>query len=244
LLQNIEKKLILRLNFKIKPMAEEKEVLVDVQEAYGKTEKYIEENKKSLGVILGAIVLVIGGYFAWDRMYVRPQEDEAKSAMFMAQKYFEMDSLKQAINGDGNYKGFKYIIEEYGITKSANLAHYYLGVCYLNQGKFSEAISELKEFDTDDEILGPVATGAIGDASMELGKKEEAVSFYLKAAKQNDNKFTTPYYLMKAAMAYEEQNDFKNALKIYEQIKSNYAESTEGRDVEKYLARAKELAGA
>ena len=224
-------------------MAEDKEVLVDVQEVYSKTERYIEENKKSLGVILVAIVLVIGGYFAWDRMYVRPLEDEAKTAMFMAEKYFEKDSLNKAINGDGNYKGFKYIIEEYGVTKSANLAHYYLGICYLNQGKFQEAIDNLKEFDSDDEILGPVATGAIGDANMELGKKEEAVNFYLKAAKQDDTKFTTPLYLMKAAMAYEEQNDFKNAVKIYEQIKSNYSETTEGREVERYLSRAKMQGG-
>lgn len=65
----------------------------------------------------------------------------------------------------------------------------------------------------------------------------------MKAAKQNDNKFTAPYFLMKAAMAYEEQNDFKNAIKIYEQIKSNYAESSEGRDVERYLSRAKMQAG-
>jgi tetratricopeptide (TPR) repeat protein len=224
-------------------MAENKEVLVDVQEVYSKTERYIEENRKSLGVILGAIVLVIGGYFAWDRLYVRPLEDEARSAMFMAQKYFEKDSLNKAINGDGNYKGFKYIIDEYGVTKSANLAHYYLGICFLNQGKFQDAINQLKEFDTDDEILGPVATGAIGDANLELGKKEEAVNFYLKAAKQNDNKFTTPYYLMKAAVAYEEQKDYKNAVKIYEQIKSNYNDSSEGRDIDRYLSRARMLAG-
>ena len=224
-------------------MAENKEVLVDVQEVYSKTERYIEENRKSLGVILGAIVLVIGGYFAWDRLYVSPLEDEARSAMFMAQKYFEKDSLNKAINGDGNYKGFKYIIDEYGVTKSANLAHYYLGICYLNQGKFQDAINQLKEFDTDDEILGPVATGAIGDANLELGKKEEAVNFYLKAAKQNDNKFTTPYYLMKAAVAYEEQKDYKNAVKIYEQIKSNYNDSSEGRDIDRYLSRARMLAG-
>ncbi|MCC6252090.1 MAG: tetratricopeptide repeat protein [Bacteroidia bacterium] len=222
---------------------DKKEVLVDVQEVYSKAERYIEENRKSLAIIVGALVLVIGGYFAWKQFYLKPLEDEAQTTMFMAQKYFEQDSIQKAIDGDGNYKGFKYIIEEYGITKSANLAHYYLGICYLNQGKFQEAIDNLKEFETEDEILGPIATGAIGDANMELNKKEEAVTFYLKAAKQNDNKFTSPLYLMKAAMAYEEQNDYKNAVKIYEQIKSNYPDSNEGREVERYLNRAKMLAG-
>jgi tetratricopeptide (TPR) repeat protein len=158
-------------------------------------------------------------------------------------KNLKQHGREQRSNGDGNYKGFKYIIDEYGVTKSANLAHYYLGICFLNQGKFQDAINQLKEFDTDDEILGPVATGAIGDANLELGKKEEAVNFYLKAAKQNDNKFTTPYYLMKAAVAYEEQKDYKNAVKIYEQIKSNYNDSSEGRDIDRYLSRARMLAG-
>ncbi len=237
-----KKKLI--LHFKFYKMAQDKdEVLVDVQEAYSKTEHYIEENKKSLAVILGGIVLIIAGYFAWGKLYVGPKEQDAQRAMFMAEKYFEQDSLKKAINGDGNNDGFKYIVEEYGVTKSANLAHYYLGICYLKTGKFEDAIKELNDFDTDDIILEPVATAAIGDAHMELGKTEEAITYYLKAAKVQENKFTTPIYLMKAGLAYEELNNYANAIKIYEQIKSEYPESNEGREIEKYLVKAHQVAG-
>ena len=151
--------------------------------------------------------------------------------------------MKKAINGDGNNDGFKYIVEEYGVTKSANLAHYYLGICYLKTGKFEDAIKELNDFDTDDIILEPVATAAIGDANMELGKTEEAITYYLKAAKVQENKFTTPIYLMKAGLAYEELNNYANAIKIYEQIKSEYPESNEGREIEKYLVKAHQVAG-
>jgi len=223
-------------------MAEEKEdVLVDVKEVYSKTEHYLEQNKRSLGIILGAIVLLIAGYFVWQKLYVAPQEEEARAQMFMAEKYFEKDSLDKAINGDAKHKGFKYIIEEYSITKSANLAHYYLGISYLKKGKFEDAIKELNEFETNDEILGPISIGAMGDAYMEMNKKEEAVSHYLKAAKLDNNKFTAPIYLMKAAMAYEEQQNFENAAKIYQQIKADYNESPEGRDIDRYLERAKAL---
>jgi len=225
-------------------MAEQKEeVVLDVQEAYSRTERYIEDNKRSLLIIVGAIVAVIAGFFAWKKFYVEPLEAEAQGQMFMAQQYFEKDSLNKAINGDGNYKGFKYITEEYGITKSANLAHYYLGICYLRTGKFNEAITELNEFETEDEMLGPVAMGAAGDAYMEMDKKDEAAEHYLKAAKLNANKFTTPIFLMKAGMAYEELKKFDNAVKVYEQVKLDYPESTEGRDIEKYLSRAKALSG-
>lgn len=225
-------------------MAETKEeVLVDVQQAYSKTERYLEENKRSLAIIFGALVALVGGYFAWQRFYVAPQEAEARAAMFMAEKYFEKDSLKLAINGDGNHKGFKYIVEEYGITKAANLAHYYLGICYLRQGKFNEAIAEMKEFETNDEILGPMATGAIGDAHMELNKIKEAVDYYLKAAKMENNRFTAPIFLMKAATGYEELKSFDDAIRVYEQLRSDYYETQEGKDAERYIARAKALAG-
>lgn len=226
-------------------MAQEKDdVLVDVQEVYSKTEHYIEENKRSLAIIAGGILLIIAGYFAWDKLYIGPKEVEAQKEMFMAEKYFEQDSIKKAINGDGNYKGFKYIIDEYGFTKSENLAHYYLGICYLKSGEYQNAIDQLNEFDSDDQVVGPIAVGAIGDANMELGKTEDAISFYLKAAKLKENKFTTPIYLMKAGLAYEDSKNYTNAVKIYEQIKSDYAETTEGREIDKYLARAKALAGA
>src|SRR5437762_9593323 len=113
-------------------MAQQKdEVLVDVQEVYGKAEHYIEQNQKSLSVIVGAIVLLIGGYFAWTKLYVAPMEIDAQKDMFVAEQYFEKDSIKKAINGDGNYFGFKYIVDEYGVTKAGNLARYYLGICYL-----------------------------------------------------------------------------------------------------------------
>ena len=55
------------------------------------------------------------------------KENEAKAQMWMAEQYFERDSFNLALNGDGNYLGFLDIIEEYGITKSANLANYYYG---------------------------------------------------------------------------------------------------------------------
>ena len=223
---------------------QKEEMLVDMQQAYSKTEKYIEENKKSLTIILGGILLVIGGYFAWDRLYVQPQEEEAVASMFYAQQYFEADSLNKAIKGDGQHKGFLAIADEYSVTKSANLAHYYLGVCYLRTGKFEDAITELKQFDSENPILAPVATGAMGDANMELGKIEEAISLYLKAAKIGDNKFTTPIYLMKAAGAYEDSKNYENAIKIYEQIKTDYPNTTEGRDIEKYIARASTLKSA
>jgi tetratricopeptide (TPR) repeat protein len=212
---------------------------LNIEEVYTKTEKYIEENKKSLAIIIGAIVVIVGGYFGYKKLVLEPKEAEAQKDMFMAEQYFAKDSIDKAINGDGNFFGFKYIIEEYGFTKSANLAHYYLGCCYMKKGMFKEAISEFEEFESNDMILAPLAVGATGDAYSELGNYQEAVSAYLNAAQMKGNNFTAPIYLMKAALTYEDLNNYANALKVYEQIKSEYPNTNEGRNIDKYIARAK-----
>jgi len=215
------------------------EPIVDVEQAFSKTELYIEENKKSLMIIATVIVALVGGYFAYKYWYVAGEEATARKEMFKAEQYFEKDSLDKAINGDGVALGFSQIVEDYGITPSGNLAEYYLGICYLKKGQYEDAIEHLQSFEGKDQVVGPVATGAIGDAYMELGKVEEAITFYLKAAEQNGNKFTTPIYLKKAGMANEGKGNYADAIKIYERIKAEFAETNEGRDMDKYIARAK-----
>ena len=217
------------------------DTIVDVAEVYSKTETYIEENQKSLTIIIGVIVVIIGGYFAYKKLYVDPLEEEAQSQMFVAERYFEQDSLNLAINGDGNYLGFLDILDEYSVTPSGNLANYYLGICYLRQGKYEEAIEYLSSFGQDDKMVSSVATGAIGDAYMELGETKTAASYYMDASNESKNDFTAPIYLMKAAMAYEELGNYRKAVGIYESIKKNYPDTKEGLEVEKYLARANSI---
>ena len=211
----------------------------EVEGALTKTEQFIEDNQKTLSIIVLVIIAVVAGYFAYMKFYVKPLENEAASQMFVAEQYFERDSFNLAINGDGNYLGFIDIIDEYGVTKSANLAYYYAGISYLHLGEYEEAIDYLKNFDSEDHIIAPIATGAIGDAYSELGNNEEAVSYYVKAAEKDNNNFTAPIYLMKAAKSYEANNDYDNSLEIYNNIKDNYPKSKQARFIEKYITRAK-----
>lgn len=215
------------------------EKIMAVEEALSKSEIFIEKNQKVLTIILGSIALLVLAFFGFQRFYLIPQEKEAQSQMFMAEKYFEQDSLKLALNGDGNYVGFLQIIEDYGMTKSAKLANYYAGIIYLNEGKFQEAIDHLEKFTIKDEMVSPMAKGAIGDAYMEMGKGDKAAEYYLKAADLNKNDFTTPVFLQKAAWAFEDLGKKEDALKTYERIRVEYPRSAEARDIEKYITRLK-----
>ncbi|NUM50403.1 MAG: tetratricopeptide repeat protein [Flavobacteriales bacterium] len=217
---------------------ETENIILDAEVTYGKVEQYFNENKKSFSIIAAAIIVLVGGYFAYKNLYIAPMEVEAQSRMFMAEKMFEADSLDKALNGFAEYDGFLKIIDNYGGTKSANLANYYAGLCYLNRGEYQKAIDHLNSFSTSDLMIGAVALGATGDAYMELGKTSEAASFYEKAAYYNENKFITPIYLMKAAAVYEVENKFDKAVTLYKEIKENYEKSKEGQEVDRYLARA------
>lgn len=223
-------------------MAEKETPIVDVEEVLSKTELYVEENKQSLITIASIFIAIVGGYLAYNFIYLAEEEKTASSEMFTAQRYFEVDSLNKAIDGDGLSLGFIEIAENYGSTKSGNLAKYYLGLSYLKLGNYEEAIESLESFDGDDQIVASQAIGAIGDAHMEMGNTDEAITYYLKAAENNNNSFTTPLFLKKAGVANEELGNFDMAVKLYERIKNEFGETIEGSQMEKYIARAKTLA--
>jgi len=210
-----------------------------VEEALGKTERFIEKNQKIISIVIGAAIVIVLGIFAFQKLYIAPREKAAQSQLFMAQKYFEMDSLNMALNGDAKNPGFLSIIDDYSMTKASNLAKYYAGIIYLKQGKFQDAIDYLNKFKSDDEFVGPMAKGGIGDAYLELGQKDKAVEYYLEAANLKVNDLTTPLYLMRAAFTYEDLGKFDKALEMYEKIQKEHNRSAEARDIEKYIEIAK-----
>lgn len=217
--------------------------IVKVEEALSKTEKFIEDNQLILMIVIGVIVVVVLGFYGFKRLYLAPRQEEAQQQMFMAERYFEMDSLDLALNGDGMYPGFLEIIDDYGMTGSANLAHYYTGIIYLNQGDFDEAIRHLKKFKGKDQVVSVMAKGAIGDAYMEKDDIGSAADYYREAAGMHDNEFAAPVFYLKAGMAYELIGKYADAVEMFEAIKINYPSSVEAREIDKYISRAKGFLG-
>jgi tetratricopeptide (TPR) repeat protein len=210
-----------------------------IMETTHKVEHFYHENKKIITIVGSAIIGFVALYWAFSEFYIKPKEKEAQVAIFPAQAWFEIDSFDMALNGKGDKPGFLAIADDFKMTKTANLAHFYAGVCYMQKGDFANAIEQLEDFDTDNKLMGPIATGLLGDAYSESNDFDKAVKNYTKAANMGKNKLTAPIYLKKAGLVYEEQKDWSNALNMYEKIKSDYPESTEAGDVDKYLERAK-----
>jgi len=211
--------------------------LQELESALTKTEQFIEDNQKIISYVVGGLVIIVAAYLGFNKFYLQPKEDEALSQMFMAENYFEKDSFNLAINGDGNYLGFLDIIDDYGVTKSANRAKYYAGISYLRLGQYEDAIDYLNDFSTNDLLLAPIAEGAKGDAYLELGEQDNALKQYKKAYAATDNELTTPVYMMKAAKLLESMDELEDALELYEKIKMDYPTSQEGSNIDKFISR-------
>jgi len=216
------------------------QTISNVEETLTRTEHFLEENYKSLLIFLGVIVVLVG--IIWlGKLYLGKRNEEARSQIFQAEKYFEKDSIKLALNGDGNYLGFIDINKDYKMTSAGNLACYYAGICYLKMGNYQEAINYLDKYSKKDKVIGSIAIGATGDAYVELGDLEKGILKYIEAADYADNSFNTPLFLMKAGELYELKGNYTEALKVYERIEAKYPESTEGSSIAKYIARVKLL---
>lgn len=216
-----------------KDLLENAEVLAEKVEG---AEHWIEQNPKIVFGVIGAIALVVAGYFGF-KYWNGSQDAQAQKEMFQAVRYFEADSLGLAINGDGNNLGFKQIIEDYSWTDAGNLANFYAGTICLKQSKYQLAIYYFEDFSSNDQIVQARAYSLMGDAYMELKRYEEAAGYYNKAADQKPNKFFTPTYLMKAALAYAKSNQNEKAIKIYQRVIDEYWESSEFQNARKYKAR-------
>jgi tetratricopeptide (TPR) repeat protein len=200
------------------------------------------KNGRKILIALGILLALIAGYLAYKNFVSGPNEQKASEAMFRAQDYFAQDSVRLALNGDNMNLGFLKIISRYEGTKSANLAHFYAGSCYLKLGDFNNAVKYLKEFSTDSKQIQARATSLLADAYSEQGKKAEAAEQYSKAGKMFEkDDYNSPEYLFRAAYLYESMGKNKEAIDLYKLIKTKYSKSERGFDIDKYLARLGEL---
>ncbi len=87
---------------------------------------------------LGIIALALA-YIGYKKFYKEPKQAEANEAIWHAEDYYAKDSIKLALNGDGQYAGFEKVAKNFGGTETGNRAKFYAGVCALKLGDFKKA---------------------------------------------------------------------------------------------------------
>ncbi|MFT4033774.1 MAG: tetratricopeptide repeat protein [Siphonobacter sp.] len=202
---------------------------------FGKAQSFFDKNQKLVyGVLIGVVAAI--GLFLGYQWWQGNQNTDASEALYPAINEFESDSLNKALKGAPGVDGLTTIADEYGSTKAGKLAHFYAGVALLKQGKYDQAIENLKDFSSDDLLVQARAYSLIGDAYMEKKDASSAIDYYKKAADYKPNKFFTPTYLYKLATAYEVAKQDKEAIATYSEIIEKYPQSAEYLSAKKYKA--------
>lgn len=197
------------------------------------TEDWFEKNKNLvLGLFLG-LALLIAAFVIYKYFIKAPKEEAAKAAIFRAEQQFQRDSFLLALEKPGGgHEGFLDIVDNYGGTKTGNLAKLYAGICYLQIGKYEESISYLESHKSSGEYSPIVKNGNLGDAYSEIGDLGKALSFYEKATTSSEDALLTPYYLHKLGMLAKRNGDNSKAVSAFTKIKDNYPTSNEAANID------------
>jgi len=225
------------------------EVFETLDTTASKTEEWVVKYQNIILTFIGIVAFGVLAYLGYQNYVIEPKTKEAISELNQAQLYFELavnsensDSLyKRALNGGEGKYGFLDIIENYEGTTAAKLATYSAGMSYLNIKDYENAITYLDQFNSEDVLLGALAKGAIGDAFAQMDQPEKALDYYIAASNINNNTYSTPKFLYKAAIIGSKLGKNKQALAYLERIKKEFKESGEAKMVSVQIAKIKSI---
>lgn len=212
---------------------------MNVDEALSTSEAFLIKNKNVfLGAIV-AIVVIVGGFLAHNHFIATPKEIKASEAIFKGEQYFGIDQFEIALNGDSlGYAGFVKLADEFSGTDAGNLANAYAGICYAQLGKYEDAVKYLDKFSGKDALVAPAVLGTLGNCYAQLGQLDKAASTLQNAAEKANSMTLSPIYLIQAGQILEKQGKNEDAVKVYKEVKTKYANSYQAMDIDKYIERA------
>ena len=203
-------------------------IALDVQLSKG--EAFIEKNWKNIAIVLGAVIVIVAGVYAY-KHYMAGKELDAQKAIVGAQTAFAQQQYEQSLKGEGNVKGFLKIIDEFGGTETANVAKLYAGLAYAKTDKVDEAIKMLEDFSAqDDDMVSPAAIAALGNLYVKKGDNEKGIKTL--------NDAVSPVFLLQAGEVYESLGQNEKALELYNKIKKQYFRSPLSQEIDMYIERA------
>ena len=220
-----------------------------VEKTNNKEDFFLKFKKQIItGVVV--ILLVVAGAILYNVFVAGPREDKASTAIAKGEQYFNEEQFDKALNGDGaGYVGFVKIASDYSSTDAGNLANLYAGLSFYNLGKYTEAVTYLEKFSTKgDAMVSPTATAALANAYAQTGNVDKAISTLKMAADMADSKAEdvnnsiSPTFLLQAGKLLESQKKNDEALKIYQDIKKKYVNSSlvQSSEIDKYIERVSE----
>ncbi len=225
--------------------------LEDFNDQLTGVEQKLEKNKKLVFGIAGGLVaaaLIVWGVFAF---YINPQHEKASAQN-------NKGTMQAMLMGNDTLalKEFEAVAKNYS-NAEGNLAHLYAASILYKMGTedtvaakskecYEKALAHLEKYNPKGNIVGPASQNLKASCYINLGKYNEAISSLDEAIKiSKDNRDYAPVFMFKKAQLLESDKLKKTdeAIKVYEDILTNYPQIAEQMEVEKYLERARAKKG-
>lgn len=192
-----------------------------------KGQKYLMWGMIAISVI--AVLIIVYIFFIRKPGIAKADEAVAKADIELSQGN---DSLALA--------QYRLVADKYGYDAGNRAALMAATISY-KDGKYEDALKDLKGFSPKEAIVGAAAMSLEGDCYVNLQKYNEALNAYDKAISQSDdNALYTPLFMMKKATVLRAQGNYTAELSVLKEIKAKYPEyANQYRlDIDKYIARA------
>ena len=220
-------------------MANLKEQKGTVEEALSQKEAVFMKHKKAISAAIVVVILIVAGVLSYETYISGPREQEASTALAKGQDYFANQQYEIALKGDSTgFRGLLNIASDYSSTDAGNLANLYAGLCYAQLGKYEDAVKYLDKFSGKDALVAPAVLGTLGNCYAQLGQLDKAASTLQNAAEKANSMTLSPIYLIQAGQILEKQGKNEDAVKVYKEVKTKYANSYQAMDIDKYIERA------
>jgi tetratricopeptide (TPR) repeat protein len=219
------------------------------QEALSHSAEAVLSHKMTLVYVVIAALLVGGGIFGW-RFYAQRQSVKAEAAFSDAMQTYqavvvgpgqppqpnEISYSDESKKYQDALKKFHAVAKEYPRTHPGELAQYYSALCEEHLGQNAQAISLLTHLGKgSDHDFAAMARFELAEIYDETGKSQQAVQLYNELLQNPSVLVPRPMVLLALAAHYQQSNPAQ-AVKLYQQIKTDYPDTTAADQADQQLA--------
>jgi tetratricopeptide (TPR) repeat protein len=198
---------------------------------YFKTTEYVRRNSRTISTGVTAFGIILLVLFLYQRNK-HDKETKASVEFTKARTEYFQNNYESAINI------LQDLVDNFGGTKSAKEATYYLANAYFQTKKYDDAERYYQKYleSGDDDILKASALSGIAASYEERGNYAEAAKTYKKAAEKYSNGFLAPENLYNAARCFVLAGNKEAASDLLKKLLENYSDSNLKNDAEILLA--------
>jgi len=204
---------------------------------YFKARSWIEENKRLVGYIIAAPLIIVAIWFWWNQK-TNEWNENAAAMLAKVAPYYDEGKYELAINGvpQEGIQGLQAIVDEHGSTTTGQYAKLYLADSYYALKNYDKALEYYDDVSASDKMITASAIAGKAICYEAKGDFSQAASYFEKAASKNMTLAQAPENLQRSAVNYAAAGKKEKAIELLKTLKKEFPTSSYARDVERFIA--------